>query len=247
VLLFLSISLSSFLLVLSLSLVLAALEPGRGIEVVPGFEVVGVTSVARFRWARKRQRSLKFGQSHTRASAVPSIASAGRIPGIFVIPDNRQPSVRSGYEARSHSDMWFLIIAAGCAGLFAGAAIYITAVEHPARLSCGTPLAVREFAPSYHRATLMQVPLAATGCMTGSWSAWQFGDAWVALGAVLLIAVVPFTLVVILPTNKQLLDPALDPVGERAAALLARWGRLHAMRVVLSSAAFAIFLARLGR
>ena len=40
-----------------------------------------------------------------------------------------------------------LILATLAAGLFAGAAIYITAVEHPARLACGSELAVREFAP----------------------------------------------------------------------------------------------------
>src|SRR4029453_12213526 len=113
-----------------------------------------------------------------------------------------------------------LILAVLSAGLFAGATIYINAVEHPARLSCGTELAVREFAPSYHRATVMQVPLAAIGCVTGLWSAWLFRDPWLAFGAILLIAVVPFTLVVILPTNKQLLDPGLDARGERAAELL---------------------------
>jgi hypothetical protein len=143
--------------------------------------------------------------------------------------------------------MWLLIVATVCAGLFAGAAIYISAVEHPARLSCGTELAVREFAPSYHRATVMQVPLAVIGCITGSWSAWLFGDAWLAFGAILLIAVVPFTLVVILPTNKRLLDPGLDPRGERAAELLTRWGRLHATRSVLSSIAFVLFLIRFSR
>ena len=100
-----------------------------------------------------------------------------------------------------------LIAATLCAGVFAGAAIYINAVEHPARLSCGTELAVREFAPSYHRATIMQVPLALSGCIAGLWSAWLLGDVWVAVGAILLGVVVPFTLVVILPTNKQLLDP----------------------------------------
>ena len=142
--------------------------------------------------------------------------------------------------------MWPLIAATLCAGLFAGAAIYINAVEHPARLSCGTELAVREFAPSYHRATVMQVPLAAIGCITGLWSAWLFGDPWLAFGAILLIAVVPFTLVVILPTNKRLLDPALDPRGEGAAELLARWGRLHATRSVLSGVAFVLFLIRLS-
>ena len=142
--------------------------------------------------------------------------------------------------------MWLLIVATTCAGLFPGAAIYINAVEHPARLSCGTELAVREFAPSYHRATLMQVPLAVTGCLTGSWSAWRFGDGWLAVAAILLIAVVPFTLVVILPTNKRLLDPGLDPHGEKAGELLTRWGRLHAMRSVTSSAAFVLFLVRLS-
>lgn len=143
--------------------------------------------------------------------------------------------------------MSLLIVATMCAGLFAGAAIYINAVEHPARLSCGTELAVREFAPSYHRATVMQVSLAVVGCITGSWSAWLFADAWLAAGAIALIAVVPFTLVVILPTNKQLLDPRLDPRSQRAAELLTRWGRLHAARSVLSGVAFALFLIRLSR
>jgi hypothetical protein len=54
--------------------------------------------------------------------------------------------------------MWALIVAAVCAGLFAGAAIYINAVEHPARLSCGNDVALREFAPSYRRAPLLADP-----------------------------------------------------------------------------------------
>ena len=111
--------------------------------------------------------------------------------------------------------MWLLLVAATCAGLFAGAAIYINAVEHPARISCGTELAIREFAPSYHRATVMQAYLAVVGCVAGLWSAWRLGDAWLVLGSILLGAVVPFTLIVILPTNKQLLDPALDPRATR--------------------------------
>ena len=143
--------------------------------------------------------------------------------------------------------MFILVVATLCAGVFAGAAIYINAAEHPARLSCGNELAVREFAPSYHRATLMQVPLALVGCIAGFWSAWQGGDAWVALGAILLGAVVPFTLVVIMPTNKQLLDPALDPHTERATALLVRWGHLHAVRSVSSGTAFLIFVLRLSQ
>jgi hypothetical protein len=42
-----------------------------------------------------------------------------------------------------------------CAGLFCGAALYVNFVEHPARMSYGPELALREFAPSYQRATIM--------------------------------------------------------------------------------------------
>jgi len=50
--------------------------------------------------------------------------------------------------------MWAAVGATLSAGLFAGAAIYVNAVEHPARLSCGVDVALREFAPSYRRATV---------------------------------------------------------------------------------------------
>jgi len=53
------------------------------------------------------------------------------------------------------------IVAILSSTLFAGAALYVSLVEHPARLSCGTELAATEFGPSYKRATVMQVVLAA--------------------------------------------------------------------------------------
>src|SRR5215470_731452 len=122
--------------------------------------------------------------------------------------------------------MFLLLAATVCAGLFCGAALYVNLVEHPARMSCGQELAVREFAPSYHRATILQAPLALGGLTVGLVAAWQLGDAGVAAGAVLLGASVPFTLIAIFPTNKQLLDRALDPQSARAAGLLRRWNRL---------------------
>jgi hypothetical protein len=153
---------------------------------------------------------------------------------------------RNAWRASGWFLMWALIIAAICAGLFAGAAIYINAVEHPARMSCGNDVALREFAPSYRRATVMQASLAVIGCLAGLWAAWILGDVWVGFGALLLGAVVPFTLVVILPTNKHLLEPSLNPGDVRTTRLLIRWGRLHAVRSVLSSIAFVTYLLRLG-
>jgi hypothetical protein len=138
--------------------------------------------------------------------------------------------------------MLLLLLATACAGLFCGAALYVNLVEHPARISCGQELAVREFAPSYQRATIMQASLAIAGLAFGLGAALQLHAGWVVASAVLLGASVPFTLVIILPTNKKLLDSALDPQSAQAADLLRRWNRLHGVRTALSAASFSLFL-----
>jgi hypothetical protein len=127
-------------------------------------------------------------------------------------------------------------------GLFTGAAVYISLVEHPARMECGVELAATEFPPSYRRATVMQAALAALG-LVSSVAAWLAGATfwWLVAGA-LLGSVIPFTLIVILPTNKQLLSPTLDRRSTQTGRLLTRWGALHAVRTVLSGLALLLFL-----
>ena len=51
-------------------------------------------------------------------------------------------------------------VATFCAALFAGAALYINLVEHPARMGLDTRAAAMQWAPSYGRATWLQAPLA---------------------------------------------------------------------------------------
>ena len=132
-------------------------------------------------------------------------------------------------------------------GLFTGAAIYINLVEHPARMQAGTRLALTEFAPSYKRATVMQVSLAIAGFLSAL-VAWRArSDAGWLVGGGLLVSVIPFTALVILPTNKQLLDPATANDLDLVERLLTRWGRLHAVRSVLSLASLLTFLVLLGR
>ncbi|MBI3247915.1 MAG: DUF1772 domain-containing protein [Deltaproteobacteria bacterium] len=142
--------------------------------------------------------------------------------------------------------MSFESLATLCSGLFAGASLYINLVEHPARLQCGTALAVAEFAPSYQRAAVMQAALAALGFLSAA-AAWFSGSSlhWL-VGGLLLGAVIPFTFIAIFPTNKQILDPSLDKESARASDLLHQWGRLHAVRSALSLASFVIFLCLLG-
>ncbi len=88
----------------------------------------------------------------------------------------------------------------------------------------------------------MQAPLAVVGSFS-AFISWWFDRslAWL-LGGVLLLLIIPFTLVVILPTNKRLERQELDLRSEEAGSLLRRWGRLHAVRSILSGAAFLIFL-----
>jgi uncharacterized membrane protein len=138
------------------------------------------------------------------------------------------------------------IVATFACGVFFGAAVYINLVEQPARISCGTPLALTQWRPSYKRGTLMQAPLALIGSLSAL-IAWRFegGTAWL-VGGLLLLLVVPLTLVVILPTNKRLERQELDLRSEEAGRLLRRWGRLHAIRSILSGAAFLVFLSALA-
>jgi len=134
------------------------------------------------------------------------------------------------------------LVATLAAGLFAGAGVYITLVEHPARTTCGTAIALTEFGPSYKRAAVMQALLAVVGTSAGLMvSVGGGGTGWL-VGSVMLGTVVPFTLVVVMPTNRRLLDPSLDRSSSEAAALLSRWGRLHAVRSLLGLAAFVVFL-----
>ena len=92
----------------------------------------------------------------------------------------------------------------------------------------------------------MKVPLALIGSLSAL-IAWRFegGTAWL-VGGLLLLLPVPLTLVVILPTNKRLESQELDLYSEEAGRLLRRWGRLHAIRSVLSGAAFLVFLSALA-
>ncbi len=136
----------------------------------------------------------------------------------------------------------FAFIATLSAALFTGASVYINFVEHPARMSCGTALAVTEFAPSYKRATVMQVLLAVISFLAAL-VAWLKGAGifWL-IGGVVIFLVIPFTAVAILPTNKQLLNPSLDKNSAFAQQLLNRWGKLHAVRSILSLTTLILFL-----
>ena len=116
------------------------------------------------------------------------------------------------------------------AALFAGAAFYVCAVEHPARrsLSAGARPDAMEARLSARRRHAGEP--CADRLRLGLFAWWQTGGWLWALGAVVLVANWPYTLVVIMPTNRKL--KAIDPekAGAESQALLDSWARLHMVR-----------------
>jgi Domain of unknown function (DUF1772) len=129
--------------------------------------------------------------------------------------------------------------------LFAGAAVYITFVEHPTRLGCSTEIAATVWAPSYKRATVMQASLACIGFLSGL-AAWLLGAGlpWL-IASLFIFAVVPVTLVIISPTNNKLLTPGRDLSSLPTRELLVKWGRPHAIRTALALLATLMFVGLL--
>lgn len=138
-----------------------------------------------------------------------------------------------------------LLLALIAAALFAGAALYVSLAEHPARRGLDDRSALEQWKPSYARAVPLQAGLAIAGGALGIW-AWLDGGGPLALaGAGVLLGIVVFTLVVIFPTNNRLKAIPPADAGPQSRALLAAWGRLHAVRTLLGLAATAAFAAAL--
>ncbi len=127
-------------------------------------------------------------------------------------------------------------------GLFAGAAAYVSLVEHWARLHAGPAVALAQFRAGFRRARAMQAALAMGGGVCAA-IAWLAGDglSWL-LAALLLFGIVGFTLRMITPVYSRLLDSQLTAESAEAGDLLERWWYLHHVRTVMGVLAFAIAL-----
>jgi hypothetical protein len=128
------------------------------------------------------------------------------------------------------------------AALFAGAAVYVSVAEQPARLSLDDRALLTQWKLAYKRGTAMQAPLAIIGFLLGLAAWWQTGHwAWL-LGAAILIANWPYTLLGIMPTNNILMATEPASAGPDSRALIEKWAVLHAGRTVLGFAAMLTFL-----
>ncbi|MGC1965540.1 MAG: DUF1772 domain-containing protein [Candidatus Acidiferrales bacterium] len=128
------------------------------------------------------------------------------------------------------------------AAVFAGAALYVNVAEQPARLMLDDQALLSEWKPSYKRGFAMQAPLAIVGCIFGLIAWWQARELSFLVGAALMIANWPWTLLSIKPTNNALM--AIDPAdtSPKTRALIVKWGALHAVRSTLGTLATFAFL-----
>ena len=134
------------------------------------------------------------------------------------------------------------LLALTTAALFAGAAIYISVAEQPARLDLESPAMLAQWQESYPRASIMQAGLAIISCALGL-LAFMFSYDWRwLLGAALIILPWPYTMFLIMPTNKILKSSSPAQATEDTHSLIRQWGLLHAVRTILGVGAVVAYL-----
>ncbi|MDP1961132.1 MAG: DUF1772 domain-containing protein, partial [Reyranella sp.] len=126
----------------------------------------------------------------------------------------------------------FGLLALVAAALFAGAAFYISFAEQPARLGLDDRAALVHWKPAYARGYAMQASLAVAGFLLGAAAWWMTGEVLWLAGAVVLVANWPYTLLIIMPVNRELEAIAPDAAGPASRTLLVRWGHLHLRRTM---------------
>jgi hypothetical protein len=128
------------------------------------------------------------------------------------------------------------------AAVFSGAAIYVNVAEQPARLALDDRALVTEWKRAYKRGAAMQAPLAIVACVLGLLAWWQTGVWQWLLGAIIMIANWPYTLLGVMPTNNKLM--AIDPMTANTDSRkhIEKWARLHSVRTILGLAATVVFL-----
>lgn len=138
--------------------------------------------------------------------------------------------------------MWTGDLALASAAIFTGAAIYVNVAEQPARLKLDTQALLTEWQPSYERGAIMQASLAIVSGVLGLLAFVLTYDWRWLLGAALILAPWPYTMFIIMPTNRVLKSTPPAQATDQTRDLVRQWGRLHMGRSALGLLAVAAYL-----
>ena len=128
------------------------------------------------------------------------------------------------------------------AAVFTGAAVYINIAEQPARLQLDDSSLLVEWKLAYRRGYMMQASLATIGGFFGVVAFFTtFQWRW-PLGAAVLLVNWPYTVIVIMPTSRRLMNTPPGAATAETRRIIGRWGILHVGRSVLGLIATVVFL-----
>ena len=113
---------------------------------------------------------------------------------------------------------------------FTGAAFYINIAEQPACLQLDDRSLLAEWKPAYKRGYMMQASLVVIGGVLGLGAFLGTLDWHWLLGALILLANWSYTILVIMPTNRRLMETSLEAPTIETRQMVRKWGFLHAGR-----------------
>jgi hypothetical protein len=135
-------------------------------------------------------------------------------------------------------------IALFCCALFAGAATYVSLVEHPALDEDGTDLADTSVLASHPRPAIFQAALGIIGSLAAMLAGAAGGAPWWLAGGAVLGAAALWQLFAVLPLTRRLagIEPRADP--KAVARMIARLAKLHAALSLAALAALFMLITK---
>src|ERR1700716_3507923 len=109
------------------------------------------------------------------------------------------------------------------AAVFTGAAVYVNVAEQPARLQLDDRSLLAEWKPAYKRGYMMQASLVIVGGILGLVAYFSSVDCRWLIGAVILLANWPYTIFVIMPTNRHLMNTPAEAATAETRRMLEWW------------------------
>ena len=133
-------------------------------------------------------------------------------------------------------------LALAAAGAFVGASVYVNYVEQPARMALDDEALAREWEPSDHRGFLVLAGLALVSALAGFIAYREEDDLRYLVGAIVAIAIWPYTYFAIVPLNNRILALIGSEGVHEAREVIRLWGGLEIGQTAIGLIAVAAYI-----